>query len=162
MSQHIYAVLPYDSGIGFDPDKETNCVWDYHVYELKGIEAELSYSGLTDAVALYKDFIVFNTCLRVSEFCQNSKTGYSSLRKDFYLIAQRLGLKEVWYVPEYYTDYMDEIGFTYCPLPDITPIIIDTPDFISRIVIQSTIVNYLTVVQRKNYNDKVERQISIL
>lgn len=113
MSQHIYAVLPYDSGIGFDPDKESNCVWDYHVYELKGIEAELSYSDLTDGVALYKDFIVFNTCLRVSVFCRNSKTGYNSLRKDFYLIAQRLGLKEVWYVPEYYTDYMDEIGFTY-------------------------------------------------
>lgn len=113
MSQHIYAVLPYDSGIGFDPDKESNCVWDYHVYELKGIEVELSYSDLTDGVALYKDFIVFNTCLRVSVFCRNSKTGYNSLRKDFYLIAQRLGLKEVWYVPEYYTDYMDEIGFTY-------------------------------------------------
>lgn len=113
MSQHIYAVLPYDSGIGIDPEDVEQCVFGYNVPELKGIEAELSYSHLTDDIIMFQDFLIINTCLRVSDFCQNPKNGYNSLRKDVYLMAKRLGLEEVWYVPEYYTDDMNEAGYTY-------------------------------------------------
>lgn len=113
MSQCIYAVLPYDSGSTFDAEDETRPVYDFSVRELKGIEAELSDSALIDNIILFQDFIVINTCLRVSAFCRNSKNGFNALRKDVYLVAKKLGLHEVWYVPEYYTDCMDEVGYTY-------------------------------------------------
>ena len=113
MSEYIYAVLPYDSGFKFDPEDIDQCVWDYEVCELAGIESELSYSDLTHGIIMLQDFFIINTCLRVSAFCRNPKNGYNSLRKDVYLIAKRLGLQEVWYVPEYYTDHMHEVGYTY-------------------------------------------------
>lgn len=37
MSQYMYAVLPYDSGITFDAEDETRPVYDFSVRELKGI-----------------------------------------------------------------------------------------------------------------------------
>ncbi|MDO4957840.1 MAG: hypothetical protein Q4E68_01105 [Prevotellaceae bacterium] len=113
MSQYVYAVLPYDSGIFFDPDEHYNCVFDYKIYELKDISKDLIYPDMAEYVTMFKDFIVFNTCLRVSNFCGNPKNGFNSLRKDFYLIEKRIGLKEVLYVTFYFTDYMDAPGYSY-------------------------------------------------
>ncbi|MGN0224586.1 MAG: hypothetical protein ACI4A7_00675 [Prevotella sp.] len=59
MSQHIYAVLPYDSGIRFNPKDVVQCVFGFKVPELTGIEAELCYSDLADGmIFLYFLFLL--------------------------------------------------------------------------------------------------------
>ena len=61
MSECIYAVLPYDSGFKFDPEDIDQCVWDYDVCELAGIESELSYSDLTHGIIMFQDFFIINS-----------------------------------------------------------------------------------------------------
>ena len=85
MSDYLYAVIPYNSGMYFDPNEEEPCIWEPNLQELKGIESEfVEIDGLT----LFEDFLMINT-------------------------SRALGAHEVWYVAELATDEMHIKGFSF-------------------------------------------------
>ncbi len=109
MSQYIYAVIPYESGLRFARDAEEKYEYCPSMPELKSIDSEFAEpSGLY----LFADFVRINTCYRVSAFT-NHNNGYSYLRAEIYKIAKALGANEVWYVEELFTDEMFEPEFCF-------------------------------------------------
>ena len=107
MSQYIYAILPYDSGISVSKDEPYPCEWYPALPKLKDINSEF-----TNDLCMFKDFIIVNTCYRQSAFTDN-KDGYCKIRADIYKIARALRASEVWYVEEAITDEMNEWGFSF-------------------------------------------------
>lgn len=107
MSQYIYAIIPYESGISFSKDEPYPCVWDPVLPELKDIHSEF-----TDGLCLFKDFLMINTCHRQSAFTEN-KEGFCWIRADVYKIARALGANELWYVTELITDEMEDWDFSF-------------------------------------------------
>ena len=62
MSDYLYAVIPYNSGMYFDPNEEEPCIWEPNLQELKGIESEfVEIDGLT----LFEDFLMINTWIQL-------------------------------------------------------------------------------------------------
>lgn len=109
MSAYVYALIPYKNKKLFKPeDGEISCPYP-NIPELKGIQSEFADTGLFD---LFCDFVLVNTCYRLSSFieCEN---GYCWLRAEIYKIAKALGANEVWYAEEYATDEMFEEGFSF-------------------------------------------------
>lgn len=109
MSQYIYAVIPYKSGIRFAKDDDVKCIFCPSIPELKSINSELTDP---DGLQLFADFVLVNTCYRVSAFA-NQKNGYSYLRAEIYKIAKALGAREVWYAEELATDEMESPDFHF-------------------------------------------------
>ncbi len=109
MSQYIYAVIPYESGLRFARDAEYKCEFGQSIPELKSLNSE--FAG-PNGVDLFTDFALINTCYRVSAFA-NHNNGYSYLRAEIYKIAKALGANEVWYVEELFTDEMFEPEFSF-------------------------------------------------
>ena len=107
MSQYIYAIIPYESGISFSKDEPYQFVLDPELPELKDIHSEF-----TDVLYLFKDFLMINICYRQSAFTDN-RDGYCWIRADICKIARALGASEVWYVEEAITDEMNEWGFSF-------------------------------------------------
>ena len=109
MSQYIYAVIPYESGISFSKDEPYPCVWNPVLPELKDIDSEFAEQ---DGLCLFKDFLMINTCYRQSAFTDN-RDGFCWIRADICKIARALGASEVWYVAELIIDEMDEWDFSF-------------------------------------------------
>lgn len=109
MSQYIYAVIPYESGLRFARDAEYKCEFGQSIPELKSLNSE--FAG-PNGVDLFTDFALINTCYRVSAFA-NQKNGYSYLRAEIYRIAKKLGVNEVWYAEELATDEMFTSEFSF-------------------------------------------------
>lgn len=107
MSQYIYAIIPYESGISFSKDEPYPCVWEPILPELKDIHSEF-----TDDLCVFKDFLMINTCYRQSAFT-NNRDGFCRIRADVCKIARALGASEVWYVEELITDEMDGWDFSF-------------------------------------------------
>lgn len=107
MSQYIYAIIPYESGVSFSKDDPFPCVWYPVLPELKDIHSEF-----TDDMCLFKDFLMINTCYRQSAFTDN-RDGYCWIRADICKIAKALGASEVWYVEELITDEMEDWDFSF-------------------------------------------------
>lgn len=109
MSDYLYAVIPYKSGMYFDSNEEEPCIWGPVLPELKDIDSEfVEIDGLT----LFEDFLMINTCYRQSAFT-NNKNGYNWIRAEICQIARALGAHEVWYVAELATDEMHIKGFSF-------------------------------------------------
>lgn len=109
MSQYLYAIIPYESGISFSQEDIVPCVFGPILPQLKEIESELTEQ---EGLCLFADFLQINTCYRQSAFT-NNKDGYSQLRAEVHTIAQALGANEVWYVGELITDEMVDPNFSY-------------------------------------------------
>ena len=107
MSQYIYAIIPYESGVSFSKDKPYRFVFDYELPELKDIHSEF-----TDELCMFKDFIIINTCYRQSSFTDH-RDGYCWIRAEICKIARALGASEVWYVKETIADAMDDWEFSF-------------------------------------------------
>ena len=109
MSQYIYAVIPYKNGDNFKPEEGDNFVWFPKIKELESINSEFTDP---EGLELFADFVLVNTCHRVSAFA-NEKNGYSYLRAEIYKIAKALGANEVWYAEELATQEMDTPDFRF-------------------------------------------------
>ncbi len=109
MSDYLYAVIPYKSGINFDPNEEEPFSFGPVLPELKGIDSEFVEE---DGLILFADFLMINTCYRQSAFTDN-KNGYNWIRAEICQIARALGACEVWYVAELATDKMSLKGFSF-------------------------------------------------
>lgn len=109
MSAYIYAVIPYESGIGFAPDEEYKCVFYPSIPELISSKSEFAKP---DDLFLFTDFVLVNTCYRLSAFA-NQKNGYSYLRAEIYRMAKALGANEVWYAEELATEEMHTSEFSF-------------------------------------------------
>ena len=109
MSQYIYAIIPYKSGISFSKDEPYPCVWNPVLPELKDIDSEFAEQ---DSLCLFKDFLMINTCYRQSAFTDN-RDGFCWIRADICKIARALGASELWYVAELITDEMEDWDFSF-------------------------------------------------
>lgn len=109
MSQYIYAIIPYESGVSFCKDEPYPCVWNPFLPELKDIHSEFTEP---DSLSLFKDFLMINTCYRQSAFTDN-RDGFCWIRADICKIARALGASEVWYVAELITDEMEDWDFSF-------------------------------------------------
>lgn len=109
MSAYVYAVIPYQSGNQFVPEEGEQYCWYPKIPVLKNIQSELTD---IDSLVLFSDFLLINTCYRVSSLC-NCPNGYCWLRTEIYKIARVLGANEVWYVEENLTDKMYEPVFSF-------------------------------------------------
>ena len=107
MSQYLYAIIPYESGVSFS--KEDYPAWSPVLPELKDIHSEFTDE---EGLMLFKDFLMINTCYRQSAFTDN-RDGYCWIRADICKIARALGASEVWYVEELITDEMDDWEFSF-------------------------------------------------
>lgn len=109
MSAYVYALIPYKNEKIFNPEEgEISCPYP-NIPELKGIQSELTES---DGLYLFKDFVLVNTCYRLSSFTR-CEDGFCWLRAEIYKIAKALGANEVWYAEELATDEMYEEGFSF-------------------------------------------------
>lgn len=109
MSQYIYAIIPYKSGISFSESESMPCVWAPILPQLDNVDSELTDP---EGLVLFADFLQINTCYRQSVFT-NNKDGYSWLRTEIYKIAKALDAKEVWSVEEPATDEMELPNFSF-------------------------------------------------
>lgn len=109
MSDYIYAIIPYKSGIAFNSQEPYPCVWGIVPSELEGIDSEFTDS---EGIVLFSDFLMINTCYRLSAFT-NNEDGYNWMRADICRIAKALGAKEAWYVAELITDRMFNWDFSF-------------------------------------------------
>lgn len=109
MSSYLYAVIPYKSNISVSRKEPYPCIVNPFIPELKGIDSEFADSSYYD---LFADFLLINTCYRLSAF-SNNKDGYCWIRDEICQIAKALGANEVWYVEELITDEMVEWDFSF-------------------------------------------------
>ena len=109
MSQYIYAIIPYKSGISVRKTELYPCVLNPVLSELNGIHSEFADS---DGLYLFKDFLMINTCQRQTAFVDN-RDGFSYMRSEICKIAKALKASEVWYVAEMLIDEMEEWGFSF-------------------------------------------------
>lgn len=79
MSAYVYALISYENKKIFNPEEgEVSCLCP-NIPELKGIQSEFADSS---GLHLFKDFVLVNTCYRLSSFteCEN---GYCWLRAEY-------------------------------------------------------------------------------
>lgn len=108
MSAYAYAVIPYKNETLFKPEEgEVSCY--PQLPEVKNIKSEFTKP---DSLELFKDFILINTCYRLSSFIR-CEDGFCWLRAEIYKIAKALGANEVWYAEELATDAMYEEKFSF-------------------------------------------------
>ena len=100
MSDYLYAIIPYNSGLRFKDDAEDKFV-ERMPKELKGYEIEFE----KDLFQIFSDFIIINTCWRMSSLTCD-ENGRCDARSAIYIVARLLNAKEVWYVEEMTTDKM--------------------------------------------------------
>ncbi len=108
MSAYAYALIPYKNKTLLKPEEgEVSC---YPLFpEVKNIESEFTEPG---SLEMFKDFILINTCYRLSSFIK-CEDGFCWLRAEIYKIAKALGASEVWYAEECATDEMYEENFSF-------------------------------------------------
>lgn len=86
MSAYAYAVIPYKNETLFKPEEgEVSCY--PQLPEVKNIKSEFTEP---DSLELFKDFILINTCYRLSSFIR-CEDGFCWLRAEIYKIAKALG-----------------------------------------------------------------------
>ena len=107
MSDYLYAVIPYNSGLQFKEDAEDKFLRRMPK-ELKGYDIEFE----EDLFDIFSDFILINTCWRMSSLTCD-KNGRCDARSAIYIVARLLNAKEVWYVGEMCTDEMLESDFNF-------------------------------------------------
>ena len=100
MSDYLYAVIPYYSGLRFNVDAEDKFV-SRMPKELKGYHIDF----VKDLFYMFSDFILINTCWRMSSLTCD-ENGRCDARSAIYIVAKILNAKEVWYVEELCTDEM--------------------------------------------------------
>ena len=107
MSDYLYAVIPYNSGLRFKEDAEDK--FDRRMpKELRGYDIEFE----EDLFWMFSDFILINTCWRMSSLTC-AKNGRCDARSAIYIVARLLNAKEVWYVGEMCTDEMLRPDFNF-------------------------------------------------
>ena len=112
MSQYLYAVIPYESGLNFESDDygyQYN--WFMKPSELNDIETEFDEDG-DDGYMLLPGCLLINTCFRMSDL-QADERGYCHLRAEIYKIAKALGAQEAWYIDELACDAMQTDDFNF-------------------------------------------------
>lgn len=108
MSEYIYAVIPYKSGIEIKSDY-IPCVWNPQIPKLDNIDSEFVDPNV---LQLFEDFLVINTCYKKWVFT-NCKNGYSRIRAELYKIAQALNANDIWYVDDYGIEKMEIPDFSF-------------------------------------------------
>lgn len=101
MSDYLYAVIPYKSGLHFQDEDEDKFVCGYIPKELSDISIDFD----EDCFEVFSDYILINTCCRMSSLNCN-ENGWCQIRCEIYNIAKALNAIEVWYVAELTTDAM--------------------------------------------------------
>lgn len=101
MSDYLYAVIPYKSGLHFQNEDEDKFVCGYIPKELSNISIDFD----KECFEVFSDFILINTCCRMSSLNCN-ENGWCQIRCEIYNIAKALNAIEVWYVAELTTDAM--------------------------------------------------------
>lgn len=101
MSDYLYAVIPYKSGLHFQDEDEDKFVYGYMPKELNNISIDFD----EECFKVFSDFILINTCCRMSSLNCN-ENGWCQIRYEIYKIAKALNAIEVWYVVELSTDAM--------------------------------------------------------
>lgn len=111
MSQWLYAIIPYKSGITFSKDGPYSepLVYCPVLPELKDISSEFTDP---EALYLFKDFLMINICYRQSAFT-NNRDGSCWIMDEIRKIARALGASEVLYVAELLTDEMIDWDFSF-------------------------------------------------
>lgn len=109
MSQYIYAIIPYKSGIPYSKKNPNPCIFSPFIQPLKEIESEFAEQ---DVLSLFKDFLIINTCYRQSAFSGN-RDGFCWIRAEIFRIAKALGASELWYVVETEAEVMEEPTFSF-------------------------------------------------
>lgn len=105
MSQYLYAIIPYKSGMDFTYNEEP-FYWNPRVPEFDSIESELTDM---ESNQIYGDYLILNTCHRMSSLTCDTR-GFCWIRSEIYKLAQAVGAKEVWYVEELCIDEIEEEG----------------------------------------------------
>ena len=108
MSSYLYAVIPYESPFIFPSTDGENFCFGFVPKELESLHSKLCDP---DGITTYGDFLLFNTCVRMSSLCCDTH-GFCAIRSEIYKIAKALKADEVWYVEELCTDQMDEPSFS--------------------------------------------------
>ena len=108
MSDYLYAVIPYKSGIQFPKDVEDQFVWGYMPKDLENVSVDI----YEDCFIVFSDFILINTGWRMSSLNCN-ENGWCEARSEIYKVAKALNATEVWYVEELTTDKMMVAGFSF-------------------------------------------------
>ena len=108
MSDYLYAVIPYESGLHFKAKDEDKFVIGYKPKELKGMKIDFD----RDCFWTFSDFILINTCWRMSSL-DCDENGFCFARNAIYKIAKALNAYEVWYVEELTTDEMTLSDFSF-------------------------------------------------
>lgn len=107
MSQYLYAIIPYNSGMDFSSSEEP-FIWEPHVPEFEDVDSELTEE---DGLQLYSEYITINTCARMS-WLKCDENGYCWIRSEIYKLAKAVGAKEVWYIEELCHDDIEIKGPT--------------------------------------------------
>ena len=107
MSDYLYAVIPYNSGLRFKDDAEDKFV-ERMPKDIKGYDIEFE----KDLFQMFSDFILINTCWRMSSLTCD-ENGRCDARSAIYIVARLLNAKEVWYVGEMCTDEMFRPDFNF-------------------------------------------------
>lgn len=109
MSQYIYAIIPYDSGMKLSDEEKEQGIYAPYFPVLDSIDSEFTEESL---YSMLEEYIRINTCYRQSAFT-NNKDGYCWIRSEICQIAKALGAKEVWYVAELSADAMMTKDFSF-------------------------------------------------
>lgn len=110
MSQYLYALIPYKGKSALAP--EDGCAFECNpiIPELRNIDSELADCGYIDR---YEDFILINTCYRMSYLTHFDEDDTSFCREEIRKITLALDASEVWYVEEILIQMFDNIpGYT--------------------------------------------------
>ena len=86
MSQYIYAIIPYDSGMKLSDEEKEQGIYAPFFPELDSIDSEFTEESL---YSMLEEYIQINTCYRQSAFT-NNKGGYCWIRSEICQIAKAL------------------------------------------------------------------------
>ena len=104
MSQYLYAIIPY-KGNDILPEEG---IFSPCLPQLENLDSKFANP---EYLTLYKDFLMINTCYRMSSFTEQNN-GYSPIRAGVYKIAKALGATEVWYAEELAIEEMELPNFS--------------------------------------------------
>lgn len=102
----MYALIPYKGKSALKA--EEGCAFEYNpnIPELKDIDSELADCSY---IGRYEDFILINTCYRMSYLTNFDEDGACFCREEIRKIALALDASEVWYVEEILIQMFDDI-----------------------------------------------------
>lgn len=105
MAHWLYVVIPYSSGVSFEYKEYICC--EVSLPEFESISSELK-----DNVMMYQDFLLVNTCCKMSAIMFRPN-GHYTLRNEIYEMAKAVEAEEVWHVEELVTEEFDSDHFDF-------------------------------------------------